>query len=106
MNLWGLMQKIQPRLEGDTLRHLVRIDYGLNHWEDHASMTRWVWIAYRGEHQETEARQIYKDNDVMLRTNHELEWWQAAEVLQKDVRLQTQEVWEFQSESAQWRNLK
>ena len=101
-----MMQRILSHLEGDALRHLLRLDFGLNHWEDHASMTRWVWVVYQGDHKETEAREIYTNNAVLLRTNHELEWWQASEVLQHDVRLQTQEVWEFQAEGSQWRSLK
>jgi hypothetical protein len=103
---WELMLKVPLHLEGDALRHLLRIDFGLNHWEDHASMTRWVWVVYQGDHKETEIGAIYKNNSVLLRTNHELEWWQAAEVLQHDVRLQTQEVWEFQAAGSQWRSLK
>ena len=49
------------------VKHLVRIDYGEEHWEDFAQMNRWIYLCYAGDHTETDLYNIFKAGDGWMR---------------------------------------
>ena len=85
--------------------YLTVIDYGSKHWEQFASVNRWVWLVYRGERSEQDVKSIYQHSDVMLRTNSSAEWWELAPVLQEDSRVSVDEIWCYEVEKSEWRQL-
>lgn len=86
-------------------KHLVRIDYGEEHWEDFAQMNRWIYLCYAGDHTETDLYSIFKAGEVMLRTNSHREYWEIAPVLLLDTRINSEEIWSYSVTDNIWRQM-
>lgn len=87
------------------VKHLVRIDYGEEHWEDFAQMNRWIYLCYAGDHTETDLYNIFKAGEVMLRTNSHQEYWEIAPVLLLDTRINSEEIWSYSVTDNIWRQM-
>mgnify|MGYP005988474501 CR=1 FL=1 len=74
-------------------KHLVRIDYGEEHWEDFAQMNRWIYLCYAGDHTETDLYNIHQ------------EYWEIAPVLLLDTRINSEEIWSYSVTDNIWRQM-